>query len=91
LARRRERGVGETCQVSENLAGLCPPDSKGATKIKTLKCRDVGFDCAAIVTAETVEEVLAQATAHEVAHAQEVHGVAVTAEMAEEIATKISG
>ncbi len=55
--------------------------------MKTLKCSDVGFDCAAAVTAETVEEVLAQAAVH----AQEVHGVAVTAEMAEEIAAKISG
>ena len=55
--------------------------------MKTLKCSDIGFDCAAVVTAETVEEVLAQAAAH----AQEVHGVAVTPEMAEEIAEKISG
>ncbi len=55
--------------------------------MKTLKCSDVGFDCAAVVTAETVEEVLAQAAAH----AQEVHGVAVTAEMAAEIAKKIAG
>jgi len=55
--------------------------------MKTLKCRDIGFDCAAVVTAETVEEVLTQAAAH----AQEVHSVAVTAEMAEEIAKKIQG
>lgn len=54
--------------------------------MKSLKCSDVGFDCAAVVNAETVEEVLAQATAH----AQEVHGVAVTAEMAEVIAEKIT-
>jgi len=49
----------------------------------------VGFDCAAVVSAETIEEVLAQAAAHEVAHAQAVHRVAVTPEMAEEIAGKI--
>ena len=55
--------------------------------MKTLKCRDIGFDCAAVVNAKTVEEVLAQAAAH----AQEVHGVAVTAEMAEEIGSKIQG
>ena len=55
--------------------------------MKTLKCSDVGFDCAAVVTAETVEEVLAQAAAH----AQAVHGVAVTAQMAAEIAQKIEG
>lgn len=54
--------------------------------MKTLKCRDVGFDCAAVVTAETAEEVLAQAAAH----AREVHGVEVTPEMAEEIAGKIT-
>ena len=55
--------------------------------MKTLKCSDIGFDCEAVVKAETVEEVLAQAAAH----AQAVHGVEVTAEMAEEIAKKISG
>ncbi|MFZ1754255.1 MAG: DUF1059 domain-containing protein [Caldilineaceae bacterium] len=54
--------------------------------MKTLKCSDVGFDCAAVVTADTVEEVLAQAAAH----AKEVHGMVVTPEMAEEIATKIT-
>jgi len=48
---------------------------------------EISFDCAAVVTAETVEEVLAWAAAH----AQEVHGVAVTPEMAEEIAKKIEG
>jgi len=53
--------------------------------MKTLKCSDAGFDCTAVVTAEPVEEVLAQAAAHEVAHAQEVHGVAETPEIAEKI------
>jgi len=53
--------------------------------MKTLKCRDVGFDCEAVVEAETVEEVLAQAAVH----AQEVHGVEMTPEMAQEIETKI--
>jgi predicted small metal-binding protein len=55
--------------------------------MKTLKCSDVGFECAAVVSAETVEEVLAQAAIH----AQEVHGVTVTAEMAAEVAKKIEG
>ncbi len=55
--------------------------------MKMLKCGGVGFDCAAVVTAETVEEVLAQAAAH----AQKAHGVAVTAEMAKEIEKKIQG
>ncbi|MBX3051876.1 MAG: DUF1059 domain-containing protein [Caldilineaceae bacterium] len=53
--------------------------------MKTLKCSDVGFECAAVVTAETVEEVLEQAAAH----ARDVHGVLVMPEMAEEIAKKI--
>jgi predicted small metal-binding protein len=55
--------------------------------MKTLKCGGVGFDCAAVVTAETVEEVLAQTAAH----AQEAYCVAVTAEMAKEIEKKIRG
>ncbi len=55
--------------------------------MKNRLCSDVGLDCVAVVTAETVEEVLAQVAAH----AQEVHGVRVTAEMAEEITEKISG
>ncbi|MFN2220693.1 MAG: DUF1059 domain-containing protein [Anaerolineae bacterium] len=38
---------------------------------KVMKCRDVGFDCEAVVRAETEDEVLAQAAAH----AQSVHGV----------------
>ncbi|MFZ1752269.1 MAG: DUF1059 domain-containing protein [Caldilineaceae bacterium] len=54
--------------------------------MKTLKCSDVGFECATVVTAETVEEVLAQAAAH----ARDVHGVLVMPEMAEEIAEKVS-
>lgn len=58
----------------------------GETKLKTLKCRDVGFYCAAVVTAETIEEVLSQAAAY----AKEVHGVEVTSEMAQEIAEKIT-
>jgi len=53
--------------------------------MKTLKCSDIGFDCAAVVNAETIGEMLDQAAAH----AKEVHGVAVTVEMAKEIATKI--
>ena len=43
--------------------------------MKTLKCRDVGFDC------EAVEEVLAQV--------QEVHNVEVTPEMVPEMVPEI--
>jgi predicted small metal-binding protein len=38
---------------------------------KVLRCRDVGFDCEAVVRADTEEEVLAQAAAH----AHSVHGL----------------
>jgi predicted small metal-binding protein len=53
--------------------------------MKTLHCSDVGFDCKAIVKANTDEEILRQAAEH----AQAVHGVTVTPEMAEQIRTKI--
>lgn len=46
--------------------------------MKTLHCRDAGFDCEAVVRANTDEEVLAQAAEH----AQQVHGVTVTPELA---------
>lgn len=47
--------------------------------MKTLNCRDAGFDCNAQIKAETDEEVLAQAADH----ASAVHGVTVTPELAE--------
>jgi predicted small metal-binding protein len=53
--------------------------------MKSLRCADLGFDCKAGVKANTDEEILAQAAKH----AQEVHGVAVTPEMANQIKTKI--
>ena len=49
--------------------------------MKTLHCSDAGFDCKAVVTATTEAEVLQQAAEH----AQKVHGVAVTPEMADAI------
>jgi len=49
--------------------------------MKTLHCADAGFDCQAVVEAETTEEVLA----HAAQHAKDVHGVEVTPEMAEQI------
>ncbi|MFN8356006.1 MAG: DUF1059 domain-containing protein [Spirosomataceae bacterium] len=54
--------------------------------MKTLRCRDVGFDCEGVVKANTTEEVLKIAAAH----AQESHGVTVTPEMAEQIKTLIN-
>ena len=49
--------------------------------MKTLHCSDAGFDCKAVVQAETVEEILAQAAEH----AKAVHGVTVTPELVEQI------
>ncbi len=53
--------------------------------MKTLHCSDAGFDCKAVVQANTEEEVLQQAAVH----AQEVHGVAVTPELAQQLKTLI--
>ncbi len=53
--------------------------------MKQLACRDAGFDCDAVVQGANTDEVLAQAGPH----AKEVHGVEVTPEMADQIATKI--
>ncbi|XBA03239.1 DUF1059 domain-containing protein [Fibrella sp. ES10-3-2-2] len=47
--------------------------------MKTLNCRDAGFDCDAKIQAETDEEIMAQAATH----ASSVHGVTVTPELAE--------
>lgn len=53
--------------------------------MKTLHCRDAGFDCEGIIQANTEEEVLKQAAQH----ALEVHGVSVTPELAEKLRTLI--
>lgn len=53
--------------------------------MKTLHCLDAGFDCKAVVKANTEEEVLQQAAEH----ARTVHGVTVTPEMAAQIKTLI--
>lgn len=53
--------------------------------MKELRCRDIGFDCDAVVHAETDEEILAIAAQH----AKEVHQVEVTPEQAQQIATLI--
>lgn len=55
--------------------------NKGENHMKELRCRDVGFDCDAVVHAETEEEILAIAAEH----AKEVHKVDVTPEQAEQI------
>ena len=53
--------------------------------MKELACRDAGFDCDAVVHGETEDEVMAQAGPH----AQQVHGVEVTPEMAGRIRTLV--
>ncbi|QJW90479.1 DUF1059 domain-containing protein [Spirosoma taeanense] len=53
--------------------------------MKTLRCRDAGFDCNAEIHAATEDEVLQQAAVH----AQTVHNVEVTPEMAGQIRTLI--
>ena len=53
--------------------------------MRTLQCRDAGFDCDAVVQGETDDEVLAQAGPH----AKEAHGVDVSPEMAEQIKSLI--
>jgi predicted small metal-binding protein len=53
--------------------------------MKKLNCADAGFVCDAVVSAGTEEEVLTIAAEH----AQSVHGVTVTPEMAEQIRTLI--
>jgi predicted small metal-binding protein len=53
--------------------------------VKELKCREIGFDCDAVVHGESVDEVMAQAGPH----AKEVHGVDVTPEMAGQIRTLV--
>lgn len=53
--------------------------------MKELTCRDAGFDCGAVVTGETSDEVMAQAGPH----VQEVHGVEVTPELAQRVSAQI--
>jgi len=50
-----------------------------------LRCRDVGFDCDGVVRAESEEELLRQVAEH----AQTVHGVEVTPELAEQVKSLI--
>ena len=49
--------------------------------MKTLYCRDAGFDCPGVIQANTEEEVLKKAVQHE----QEVHGVSATPQLEEQL------
>lgn len=53
--------------------------------MKTLHCSDAGFNCSAVVQANTEEEVLQQAAEH----ARTIHHVDITPEMAAQIKTLI--
>lgn len=53
--------------------------------MKTLHCRDAGFDCEGVIQAANEEEVLRQAAEH----AQAVHNVQVTPELAVQLKTLI--
>lgn len=54
--------------------------------MKELRCRDVGFDCSAVVRAETEEEVMRQAAKHAAA----VHGLTdIDTDTAQTIRSKI--
>ncbi len=49
--------------------------------MKTLKCRDAGFDCNQVIRAENNNEILIQAAQH----AKEVHHLDITPEMARQV------
>ena len=49
--------------------------------MKVLRCRDLGFDCDGVIEAATEDEVLRQAAAH----AEQVHQLTVTPEIAAEV------
>ncbi len=54
--------------------------------MKTLHCKDAGFDCEAVMRGETEEEVMRQAAEH----AQAAHGLnEISREAAEKIRTLI--
>lgn len=49
--------------------------------MRTIHCRDAGFDCDGVIRAGSDEEVLGQAAQH----ARDVHGVNAGPEMAEQL------
>ncbi len=53
--------------------------------MKTLHCRDAGFDCAGEIRAASEEEILRQAAEHALA----AHNVQVTPELAAQLKTLI--
>lgn len=53
--------------------------------MKTLRCRDVGFDCTKEIRAESEEEVMQQVAEH----AKNDHGIDVTPEIATQVRAQI--
>jgi predicted small metal-binding protein len=53
--------------------------------MKVLRCKDVGFDCPQEIRGQNEEEVLQQAAQH----AQDVHHMQVTPEVAEKVKSLI--
>lgn len=53
--------------------------------MKTLHCRDAGFDCEGEIRAESEEEILSQAAKH----ARTEHNVQVIPELAEQLRTRL--
>ena len=49
--------------------------------MKTLNCRDAGFDCNGVIRAESEEEIMGQAAQH----AHDVHGIEATPEMSAQL------
>ncbi|MEG9328432.1 DUF1059 domain-containing protein [Salinimicrobium catena] len=49
--------------------------------MRSLHCRDAGFDCEGVIRAKSDEEVLNEAAQH----AKEVHGVEATPEMQKDL------
>jgi predicted small metal-binding protein len=65
LSRRRRRPWSiRPAKCSMGSSGSTPGSASGRGQMKQLVCRDAGFDCDAVVRAETDEDVLAQVRPH---------------------------
>jgi len=53
--------------------------------MKQLRCRDAGFDCDAVVQADSVADVLTQASDH----AEQAHRVHMTPQLREQLETLV--
>lgn len=62
-----------------------PTESAKEAAMKTLRCRDAGFDCNKEIRAESEDEIMQQAAEH----ARRDHNVEVTPEMAAQVRSLI--